>query len=194
MRVAVSIRAVTTAVLFSFTALPGCSHVPLATIAKLITFDASTADPAVLRAAVRLPPSLVPRPLGVVLTVEMNKAGGRPPEKLDLVLLEVRDADELKPLALFRRDGTQLHAFRLSEEDIARVRRLQADSRANGVTGGKIAVGAKACRNGDLPKGPILTSSYLRLDLANGYMPLIEDFDLRAELTAADLDKEVPPC
>lgn len=41
---------------------------------------------------------------------------------------------------------------------------------------------------------PILTSTYLRLDHADGYLPVIEDMDLRSQVSADVLAAQIPPC
>jgi hypothetical protein len=169
-----------------------CMHVPVSTMAELWSFDAAKADPAAVRAAVRLPEVLVPRPGGVVLTLSIS--GGSTPEPHEFVLEEAREPMEIAAIAHEQRPGTGLYAYRLSKADAERVRNLQRASMAASGRGGTIAVGAKACRRGPLPAGPVVTSTYLQLDRRKGYMPLIVDIDLRSELGAAGLDKEIPPC
>lgn len=168
--------------------LAACSHVPAATIYELWNFDMATADPAVLRAAVRIPLTLHPQPGGVVLTVTKNGSGAS--SKHDFILEEVSEPSELAPLSTRMRHGFTVHAYRLSKADIERVRALQ--KKPGG--GGSIGIGAKACRTANLPKGAILSSTFLKVDAKRGYLTVLDDIDLRKELGEVNLDKEIPPC
>ena len=49
--------------------LAACSHVPVSTMWALRNFDAASVDPAVLRAAVRLPETFEPQKGGVTLKI-----------------------------------------------------------------------------------------------------------------------------
>jgi hypothetical protein len=57
-------RAIRIAVSICLLGITGCSHVPLTTMAKLLTFDMAVADPAILRVAARMPAVLMPQPDG----------------------------------------------------------------------------------------------------------------------------------
>lgn len=177
----------------------GCASIPLGTIAKLWSFDIDTADPAVLRAAVRLPAYLAPRPGGVVLKVLTWADGERERHEQAFVLEESFEGAELAPLSTYRRKGDELHVYRVSATDVTVLRRLLADHREKKRTGkakenGTIAVGAEACRRAPLPSGPIPTSTYLKLDEQDGYLPLLIDLDLRNQLGESELSKNIPPC
>lgn len=173
--------------------LAACSHVPAATIYELWNFDMAKADPAALRAAVRLPEHLRPEVGGVVLSVTTTAAGNGA-AKHDFVLQEASEPAELAPLANRQRLGFALYAFRLRPDDIVRIRQLQAEQQAAKGGGGEIGIAAKACRTADLPKGAILSSTFLRVDAARGYLTVLEDIDLRKELAEVDLVKEISPC
>lgn len=169
-------------------ALSACSHVPVATIYELWNFDMAKADPSELRAAIRIPNTLRPQPGGVVLTV--TKTGAAPPARHDFVLEEVKETSERTPLLTRERIGFSVHAFRISNADAARIRELQASPGG----GGSIGIAAKACRTTDLPKDAILSSTFLKVDRARGYLTVLEDVDLRKELGDVNLDQEIPPC
>lgn len=180
-------------------ALGGCMHVPVSTIYKLATFDFLTADPAVIRAAVRYPSAMEVRPGGVVLTVTTGATAGLEKRADTFTLEEAKESTETEPIARYRRNGTTVAAYRLNAADTERVRRLLAGHRealARGERPGAkgIGIAASACHNAGLPAGAILTSTFLRLDAAQGYMAVLEDFDLRSELSAEALAAQVPPC
>jgi hypothetical protein len=173
--------------------LAGCSHVPLTTIWKLATFDPARADPAVLRAALRHPDGLAVRRDGARLILTLPPAAGeRAPRKVEFTLVPADGPGDREPRSRYARAGYSIEVLRLSDTDTEAVRKLQAERHASG--GGKLEVSAAACHRGGLPSGPILASTYLRLDLADGYMPVVEDIDLRKELGAEKLATEVPPC
>jgi hypothetical protein len=48
--------------------------------------------------------------------------------------------------------------------------------------------------NGALPAGKILTSTYLLVNPAVGYLPVLEDIDLRQEISQTDLAEKLPAC
>lgn len=177
----------------------GCMHMPVATIAKLWSFDMTTADPAVLRTAVRGPDVLRTRPGGVKLVLTTWHDGAPQRTTRTFVLEEIAEAEELARLQRHRRKGEAIAAFRLAAADIAVMRGLQQENRAAAAGAktkarGSIGVSADACRAGPLPSGPILTTTYLLLDPADGYLPLLEDVDLRKEIEPAKLATDIPPC
>lgn len=179
--------------------LEGCISIPLGTIAKLWSFDIDSADPAVLRAAVRVPDYLAPRKGGVVLKVLTWKDGDSARHEETFVLEEVASPAELQPVAYYRRKGDALYVYRVSEADQAVIRRILAERREKKRSGGAhengtISIGAEACRKAPLPAGPIPTSTYLKLDERDGYLPLLVDLDLRSHIGEAELTKNLPPC
>jgi hypothetical protein len=174
--------------------LSGCasvavmSSVPLASLSRLSSLTLSDIDPAELRVAARLPASLEPRPLGVKVTLDLSGAG-RGPEVF--VLEPATEQPELAPLAAYRRDGTRLWVYRLSREDVVRLRRLMADAtRAAGVS---IAAGVDACHRAPLGSAALPTTTLLRTN-ATGYFVLAADLDLAAVVPADELAARVPPC
>lgn len=176
----------------------GCGHVPVATMYKLWSFDVATADPAAIRAAVRGPAVLAPRPGGAKLTVTVKRPDRAAPEVHEFGLAEAQDAQEMRQLTRFQRAGYPLAAYRLSSPDIARMKSLQSDLRAAKARGdkwqGSLGVAMQACTRGPLPEGALLSSTYLKLDEEAGYLPVLEDIDLRKEIGPEKLEKEIPPC
>jgi hypothetical protein len=178
--------------------LAGCSHVPVSTMYKLWSFDVLSADPAAIRAAVRYPESLIPRPGGAKLTVTITGAKGEAPDVRAFVLEETTQGSELTEVSTYNRAGYPIRVYRLSEKDAVNVRALLKELREakqrSEKRSGSIGVSIDACRVKELPKKAILTSTYLKLDSTGGYMTVLEDVDLRNEVTGTELDKTVPPC
>jgi hypothetical protein len=176
----------------------GCTHVPLMTMAKLVTFDMATADPAILRVAARTPAVLMPRPDGTVLTLAVGpeRAADRRVDRF--VLEQVSDSREIDAVARLQRSGDRVFVYQLSRTDVQRVRHAQAqyrDLKQRGERGRlNIGVSSKACRQGQLPAGAILTSTYLKVSESDGYLPLLVDIDLRKELGEAAALEQVPEC
>jgi hypothetical protein len=177
------------------TALAGCGHVPLTTIYRLRAFNITTADPEVLRAAVRLPDVLSPTQSGVKLTVSAGRGAEADRQVYELVLKEVTEPAELGPLASERRTGNHIHVYRIDPADVPRIRAAQAEALRNPGKGGTLAVKAAACRRGDLPAGAILTTTYIKIDEEHGFMPLLKDVDIRAEVPRGeDISEKVLMC
>jgi hypothetical protein len=104
-------------------------------------------------------------------------------------------------LAPHRLPGMRLSAYRASDEDIVRIRNLQAEGRAYrqshpGQTRMTIRISADSCRLGSLPQGPLMTTTFVRPDVATGYLVFLRDVDVRK--AAADvgtrLEEWVPAC
>ena len=175
---------------FTMLATTACSHIPVTTLYRLATFDPVTADPAALRAAVRYPTALAVRRDGATLTLTL-KSGAKPSEH-KFVLVRSELPTDVKPLAARARAGFEIEVYRFSDADAARVRGLQA---AHKGAGGNIGIAVEACRRGALPTGPILSSTFLRLDAAaRDYMTVVEDIDLRREFGEGLLQEKIPPC
>ncbi len=136
--------------------LAACSHMPVSTMWALRSFDASTVNPATLRAAVRLPDSFEPRRGGVTLTVGWQRDGEEKHEA-KIILKETTAADDVAPLAGERKPGTRLFVYRVDPADYAEIRKRQKEyleeKARNGKTHGSLGVGADACRRGELPEG-----------------------------------------
>lgn len=176
----------------------GCAHVPVSTMYKLWSFDVMSADPAVIRAAVRYPSALAPRLNGTKLTVTITGGTKLTPDVREFILEDATSPADIGELTQYKRDGYPVRAFRLSDRDVNVVGALLQEMR-DGKLGsesrsGNIGVAIDACHTGPLPDKAILTSTYLKLDAASGYMTVLEDVDLRKQISAADFSKHVPPC
>ena len=171
----------------------GCGHVPVTTLYKLWSYDFAQADPGAIRAAIRVPAALAPRPGGAKLTLEHGGVTDT------FVLEEVTDRQERALLSPYARSGYPVTVYRLASRDVTRLQELQKEINAHRTAGdknagGKLAVGIEACHRKGLPPGALLSSTYLKLDAEAGYMPLVEDVDLRKEIPADQLAEHVPPC
>ncbi|MEQ1718142.1 MAG: hypothetical protein ABL907_19545, partial [Hyphomicrobium sp.] len=96
---------------FSAILAAGCAHVPVATMYKLWSFNALTADPAAIRAAIRVPAVLEPRPRGAKLTLTSTPEGASAPNVSTFLLEEVTEPHELQRLARYERRGYPVRAF-----------------------------------------------------------------------------------
>ena len=177
----------------------GCGHVPASTMWALRNFDGLAVDPAFLRAAVRIPEGFQPRPDGVKVTVAWGKKGQPESErKVEIVLREASVSAEGPALEKERRNGGQLFVYRVSPDDVPRLRALQAEAARAKASGGShygsLGVGADACRTRDLPPGPIYMTTFLKLTEEAGWLTLLKDVDLRAEAGADKLETYLPPC
>lgn len=178
----------------------GCGHVPVSTMWALRHFDSLSADPAFLRAAIRVPDGILPRPGGVKVTANWGKKGDPASERtVEIVLHETSLAAEGATLQSERRPGARMFAYRVAPDDVPRVRALQAEvSRAKAekkADHGSIGVGADACRTGDLPAGPIVMTTFLKTSEETGWLTLARDVDLRTLVSnEKPLDDIVPPC
>ncbi|WP_026599834.1 hypothetical protein [Methylosinus sp. sav-2] len=181
--------------------LGGCGHIPVSTLWALRGLDASTLSPERLRAAVRVPDALEPRPDGVTLEIGWWR-DGRESEKriVKFVLRETKSSADVEPLAGERKAGTRIHAFRVDPADIEKIRALQTETRAEmakggGKTHGTLGIGAEACRRGDLPEGPVMMTTFIRAGVERDYLTLLDGVDLRAAVGAdKSLDELAPPC
>lgn len=193
MRVSVVLAALAAAV-----PIAGCGHVPVATIWKLSTLDATAIDPAAVRVGMRYPKVLSPRPGGAKLTLTTVAAEGGAPRKTSYVLIEEKDGAAMLALRIHERRGDVLSLFKLSDEDVERARRQQAEHRKAAAQGRRgasnLEAAVDACRTGALPDAPLLASTYLMLDAAQGFLPVVVDVDLKRELGAENVEAHLPPC
>jgi hypothetical protein len=70
--------------------LSGCGPMPVMAMVKLARVDFATTDPAQLRAAVTLPPTVTPRPRGVRLRIAVGIGDG-PEQAEDFLLREISE-------------------------------------------------------------------------------------------------------
>lgn len=174
--------------------LGGCGHVPASTMFALRSFDALRFDPAHLRIAAQGPDWLRPRPGGAHFKMTLRR--GAQTQVESFILQDVAEADPA--LSIFARPGARIDSYRLSDADAARVRALQDEhrqSRAGGASA-TLAVDIAACRTRDLPDGPILGSTHIRVDPAQGWMTLLSNLDIRkvAQEAGETVEARVPPC
>jgi hypothetical protein len=180
-------------------ALSACGHVPVTSIYRLRNADFATADPALLRAAVRIPAALVPLPAGVNLDIKSWTEGGSDSREEHFVLRELTAETDLAALRSEQRAGFAIHVFRIDPADLPRIRELQAtrrqlDPKTPRQRRGSLGISAEACRAGAVPDGPLLFTTYILLDPRDGYVPLTVDVDLRAIVQNKDLDSKFSPC
>ena len=161
-------------------AMSGCSHMPVTSMVKLARVDFETSDPAQLRAAIKLPHTLRPRPNGVALRIAV-KVGPAPEEARDFMLRELPE-----PAELVRETGADSHifAYRIDDSDLARLAAFRAELIAKKSSGQKgsisISVRPQACKSGELPDGPVYFTTYLRTAETKDYVALARDVDLRS--------------
>jgi len=178
----------------------GCGHVPVSTMWALRNFDSLSVDPALLRAAVRLPRAFQPRPGGVKVVATWGKKGDPASEKkIEIVLQETSLAAEGPALAKEVRPNNYLQVYRVAPQDVPRLRALQAEiARAKAekqADHGSLGVGADACRIDELPEGPILMTTFLKTSDETGWLTVLKDIDLRSAVTREkSLEEIVPPC
>ncbi|MGD9656027.1 MAG: hypothetical protein AB7U61_00050 [Methylocystis sp.] len=182
-------------------ALAACSHVPVSTMWALRNFDAATVDPSALRAAVRLPESFEPQRGGVTLKIGWWRDGEeKAKHEATFALKETTASEDVAPLAGEKKHGTRIFAYRVNPADYAAIRARQKEfleekARNPGKTHGSFGVGADACRRGDFPEGPLLTTTYLRTQPSGAYLTVLKDLDMReAPTKEKSLDELVPPC
>ena len=175
-------------------AMSGCSHMPVTSMVKLARVDFETSDPAQLRAAIKLPRTLRPRPNGVVLRIAVQ-VGRTPEEARDFML---RESPE--PAELAREAGADSHifAYRIDDADLARLAAFRAELIAKKSSGQKgsisISVRPQACKAGELPDGPIYFTTYLRTAETKDYVALARDVDLRSIVSNAAVVADIPRC
>jgi hypothetical protein len=178
--------------------LSACGHVPVSTLWALRHFDAATVDPALLRAAIRLPDTLEPAPGGVKLEIGWWRNGEEDKKHMvKFALQETSSPADTAPLAGERRPGTRVLVYRVDPADIATIRAVQAQAREAKAGGahGSFGVGADACRRGEPGPGPVLMTTWLRVDARGRYLPVVENLDLRESVKKEKSFEElVPPC
>jgi hypothetical protein len=87
--------------------LAACGHVPLMSMVALARIDFATTDPALLRAAIKLPQAIEPRLNGAALRVAVKLADGRDMAE-DFKLSETTDERDVLALHAELDPGTRL--------------------------------------------------------------------------------------
>jgi hypothetical protein len=175
-------------------AMAGCSHMPVTSMVKLARVDFETSDPVQLRAAIKLPRTLRPRPNGVALRIAVQ-VGRAPEEARDFILREIPEPAELTREA---RADSHIFAYRIDDSDLGRLAAFRAELVAKKSSGQKgsisISVRPQACKAGELPDGPIYFTTYLRTAETKDYVALARDVDLRSIVPNAAVVAEIPRC
>jgi hypothetical protein len=177
----------------------GCTHMPVTSMVRLARVDFANTDPAQLRAAVKLPRTVQPRPHGVALRVGVKLAGGHE-EFADFQLREVSDPADVLALRRELDRDTHVFAYRLDPPEVARLAAFRAAlTQKQAASGGKggaltIAVRPDACRTADLGARAVYLTTYLRTAETGGYVPLTRDIDVRMLAPGRDVTAEMPMC
>jgi hypothetical protein len=175
-------------------AIAGCSHMPVTSMVKLARVDFETSDPVQLRAAIKLPRTLRPRPNGVALRITVQ-VGRAPEEARDFILREMPEPAELTREASA---DSHIFAYRIDDSDLARLAAFRAELIAKKSSGQRgsisISVRPQACKAGELPDGPIYFTTYLRTAETKDYVALARDVDLRSIVPNAAVVAEIPRC
>jgi hypothetical protein len=175
-------------------AMTGCSHMPVTSMVKLARVDFDTSDPVQLRAAIKLPRTLRPRPNGVALRIAVQ-VGRAPEEARDFILREMPE-----PAELTREASTDSHifAYRIDDSDLARFIAFRGELIAKKSSGQKgsisISVRPQACKSGELPDGPVYFTTYLRTAETKDYVALARDVDLRSIVPDPAAVAGIPRC
>jgi hypothetical protein len=177
----------------AFLVLSGCSHVPVTSLLRLSRIDLATTDAAQLRAAVRLPEALRPLPRSMVLRVTVRKKDGQELTE-GFALQEIPAADEALPLRAEAEAGMRIAVYRIDPAELAHVAAFRTQAVAQEAAGGRLTIAPEACRAGELPRGPLLVSTYLRTVETDGFVPLTRAVDLRELARGHDLAAAIPPC
>jgi len=175
-------------------ALAGCGHMPVTSMVKLARVDFETSDPAQLRAAIKLPQSLRPRPNGMSLRIAV-RVGGAPEEARGFLLRELPTPPELA-----REAGGDSHvfAYRIDDADLPRLVAFRTEliAKKSSGQGGSISISVQplACKTAELPEGPVYLTSYLRTAETGSYVTLARDVDLRTIAPEHAFVDKIPRC
>ena len=175
-------------------ALAGCGHMPVTSMVKLARVDFETSDPAQLRAAIKLPKSLRPRPNGMSLRIAV-RLGRAPEEAREFALRELPAPPELA-----REAGadSQVFAYRIDDADLPRLAAFRTEliAKKSSGQGGSISISVQplACKTSELAEGPVYLTSYLRTAETGAYVTLARDVDLRTIAPEHAIVDKIPRC
>jgi len=175
-------------ILFSAAALGGCNGVPLSTQWKLRGFNLGTADISQLRVALRTPDWASPTPEKTI----MNAKAGRDKPPLPIHLRRGEHAEDRAALARIGA-ASETVVYEVAPRDLAAVRALQAEAQIAKEAGDKGETkieGGVACRKADIPEGPIPIQLYIHASDEIGWLPLLENFDVRSQINSAEAEKK----
>ena len=176
-------------------AMAGCSHMPVTSMVKLARVDFETSDPVQLRAAIKLPRTLRPRPNGVALRIAVQ-VGRAPEEARDFILREMPEPAELTREASA---DSHIFAYGIDDSDLTRLAAFRAELIAKKSSGQKgsisISVRPQACQAaGELADGPVYFTTYLRTAETKDYVALARDVDLRSIVPDPAAVAGIPRC
>ena len=175
-------------------ALAGCGHMPVTSMVKLARVDFETSDPAQLRAAIKLPRSLQPRPNGMSLRIAV-RVGRAPEEAREFALRELPAPPELAREAS---GDSHVFAYRIDDADLPRLAAFRAEliAKKSSGQGGSITISVQpqACKTAELPEGPVYLTSYLRTAETGTYVTLARDVDLRTIAPEHAIVDKIPRC
>jgi hypothetical protein len=164
----------------------------------LSRIDVMTSDLPRLRIALAAPEALTPTPGGTFLDVKVE-VQDQPPVTRTIALEETLEAGELISLPKADRPGLTTHVFRISEDGIEQlegirrgVRQARSEKR-----GGSIAIGVAArsfCLAGPLPKGPLLTTTWMLTSETGDYVVVARNLDLLSDKKVAEGIATMEPC
>ena len=184
-----------------FLSLAACNGAPISTQWKLRDFNASTADLAQLRVAIRVPDWVTPTPENAAIEVRYWRDGGDEARAQTLALRLQRaahpgDRETLTALGgapsltIVELTPRSLGAARSAQQEAARFKTEGARTR-----GRMIMSGSFACRRTEVPVGPIAIDVFIHANDETGWLPLYADYDARdGEQNQAVLDEALPPC
>ncbi len=182
-------------------ALSACTSMPLKTMYKLARTNPLELDPVALRAAVRMPESIRPRPDSAKLYLSVSLRSETPEPEV-FVLQPLTSPMEIAPLAKEQRERDKIWIYRLNPKDISRLEKFREHAKAlkakyKGKVKGQMSVGIdNTCRQGELPaSGKLLVTNWLKLDSESGYLATAVDYDLQSSaIEGKTLDKMLLPC
>jgi hypothetical protein len=169
--------------------LPACSSIPLSSLPALSQIDPQTTDIRYLRVAMDLPIGLRPRPGGVIMEADV-KAAGTPDRSIPFRLetIEPRSSGSMANIPL--ESGRQRFLFRMAPMDVPAFDALRSGLfvlRDKGVSG-SLGLGIKSkefCRDGAIPAGPLLSTTYLRTSETKSFVVVTRDLDLKTQADVA---------
>jgi hypothetical protein len=173
-----------------------CGHVPLMSMVTLSRVDFATTDPALLRAAIKLPQVIEPRLNGATLRVAVKLADGSDLAQ-DFKLSETTDERDVIALHAELDPGTRVFAYRIEPGELERLKafRRTALAQKQGQRAGlEISIKPDACRAGPLPPGALLMTTYIKTSETNRYVTLARDVDLRTLAAGRDAAAAIPVC
>lgn len=176
--------------------LSACTAIPVKTLYTLATTDPMTVDPKIIRTAARMPDWIQPRVNGAKLEISAEIAGKKTTESF--ILQSVPLSLEQSHLQTEAKSGFNLYVYRLNPSDLPRLEAFREHIRTQKAAGmkikGSMSAGVDACYQGELKTGKILVSNYLRLNVEQGYLPVLVDYNLRDEVEGKNLAELLPPC